>query len=395
MKDMNKELTALFHGDESDVFERKESGRVDVLGPAICAFSNNPMQKRGMIFIGQKDDRACAGMSDKEAGKLLESIPNLRDSISPTPIFNVRHAQIENCNIVAVDVEPSRRPPVRYKGHAYVRIGATTRKATHEDEDRLVERKNQNLRDAAFFDQQATFIPADLGDLNWTLIENEYLPAAVSPEVLAENRRTREMRLSSLRLLTPDGKPNNAAVLCFCEEPRRYLPGAYIQFARFAGTELTDGATDHQEINGPVFHQILRLREKIRAHISAARDIGGSDRTDYPFAAVDQAICNAVMHRDYENGNAPARCYWFSDRIEIHSPGRVFGDVTPENFGNGATTDYRNPVLAEAMKTMGFVEKFGAGIATIKRAMSDNGNPSPHLEAGENYVLIKLPAKRK
>lgn len=391
-----EELTALFCGGESDGFERKESGRADAIGPAICAFANSLERlQKGVIFIGQKNDRACAGLSSEDADKLMESIPQLRDSISPVPIFNVQRARISSCEIIVVEVSPSARPPVRYKGRAYVRIGATTRQATPEDEERLIERKNRNLRQSAFFDQRETFIPSDIGDLNWTLIENDYLPAAVSADVLQQNDRSREMRLSSLRFLTAEGKPNNAAVLCFCDEPRRYLPGAYIQFARFAGTELSDGATDHHEMNGPVFHQILRMRDKLHAHISSARDIGGDDRTDYPFAAIEQAVCNAVMHRNYESTNAPSRCYWFSDRIEIHSPGGVFGGVTPSNFGDGKATDYRNPVLAEALKTMGFVEKFGAGIATIKRTMSANGNPPPDFEAGENYVMVRLPGGRK
>ena len=69
--------------------------------------------------------------------------------------------------------------------------------------------------------------------------------------------------------------------------------------------------------------------------------------------ALQQLARNAVLHRTYEATNAPSRVYWFSDRIEIHSPGGLFGRVNAENFGEPDVTDYRNPSLAEAMKVSG------------------------------------------
>jgi ATP-dependent DNA helicase RecG len=74
------------------------------------------------------------------------------------------------------------------------------------------------------------------------------------------------------------------------------------------------------------------------------------------------------MHRAYDSTNAPIRVYWFTDRIEIISPGGSFGIVTEANFGQSGIADYRNPNLAEAMKVLGFVQRFGVGIATAKRA---------------------------
>ena len=66
------------------------------------------------------------------------------------------------------------------------------------------------------------------------------------------------------------------------------------------------------------------------------------------------------MHRTYESTNAPVRVSWFSDRIEILSPGGPFGAVTADTFGQHGITDYRNPNLA--MRTLGFVQRFGVGI---------------------------------
>ena len=75
------------------------------------------------------------------------------------------------------------------------------------------------------------------------------------------------------------------------------------------------------------------------------------------------------MHRSYEATNTPVRVYWFDDRIEIHNPGGPFGSVTQENFGQPGITDYRNPNLAEALRALGYVQRFGAGIAIARKAL--------------------------
>ena len=81
---------------------------------------------------------------------------------------------------------------------------------------------------------------------------------------------------------------------------------------------------------------------------------------------------------------------WFSDRIEIHSPGGPYGHVTRSNFGQPDATDYRNPNLAEAMRNLGYVQKFGVGIALARRELEKNGNPSPEFKVDDTAVLAVL-----
>ena len=75
------------------------------------------------------------------------------------------------------------------------------------------------------------------------------------------------------------------------------------------------------------------------------------------------------MHRTYEGTNSPVRVTWYDDRVEILSPGGAFGQVTPETFGRPGITDYRNPTLAEAMKSLGFAERFGIGLQIVRRGI--------------------------
>lgn len=108
---------------------------------------------------------------------------------------------------------------------------------------------------------------------------------------------------------------------------------------------------------------------------------------------IREAICafaNDLLHRSYQGTAAPVRVHWFSDRIEIHSPGGPYGQVTRKNFGQPGLTDYRNPHLAEAMRNLGYVQKFGVGIAMARRALQENGNPPLEFVVEDSYVLAIL-----
>jgi ATP-dependent DNA helicase RecG len=100
------------------------------------------------------------------------------------------------------------------------------------------------------------------------------------------------------------------------------------------------------------------------------------------------------MHRSYEATNAPVRLYWFDDRVEVHSPGGPFGLVTRNNFGQPGISDYRNPNLAEAMKALGYVQRFGVGIAIARQELQRNGNPPLEFMIEDTYILAVL-RKRK
>ncbi|MDW8130629.1 MAG: ATP-binding protein [Bryobacterales bacterium] len=173
------------------------------------------------------------------------------------------------------------------------------------------------------------------------------------------------------------------------KDPKAFVPGAYVQFLRRAGAELSDAVKDAEAISGPLSERILRVEEKLEAHIELARDLTSGPRevvrSDYPPAALRQLVRNAVLHRNYEGTNASVRIYGFDD--EIHGPGGPFGQVSRGNFGPPGVTDYRNPHLAEAMRNLGFVQKFGFGIPIARKALGENGNPLLEFVVEDTHVV--------
>ncbi len=111
---------------------------------------------------------------------------------------------------------------------------------------------------------------------------------------------------------------------------------------------------------------------------------------DYPLAALQQLGRNAIMHRAYEGTNAPVHVYWFDDRIGIRNPGGPYGVVTTETFGQPGVGDYRNPNLAEAMRVLGLVQRFGAAIPTVRRELAANGNPPVEFMTTQAQVLCRV-----
>jgi ATP-dependent DNA helicase RecG len=185
-------------------------------------------------------------------------------------------------------------------------------------------------------------------------------------------------------------------ILVTGKEPRQFIPGFYIQFVRFDGTELTDPIQDQKDISGSLIDLLRYLDEVLQANIVTASDIKAQPieikQPNYPIVALQQLVRNAVMHRSYEETNAPVRVYWFSDRLEIQSPGGLFGQVNRQNFGQGVT-DYRNPHLAEAMKTLGYVQRFGIGIPTAQKELSKNGNPPAEFTIEDSYISVIVRSK--
>ncbi len=108
---------------------------------------------------------------------------------------------------------------------------------------------------------------------------------------------------------------------------------------------------------------------------------------DYPTVALRELLLNAIMHRTDES-NAPVRFSWYDDRIEIQSVGGLYGAASRENFPR--QTDYRNPVLSEALATLGYVNQFGRGVVRAQEALRRNGNPEAEFTFEPDHVLVTI-----
>lgn len=263
--------------------------------------------------------------------------------------------------------------------------------ATADDERVLIERRRSW---SLPFDSHP--VPGSgVADLDLRLFRGTYLPSPVDAEVIEENHRPEEQQSASLKLLDPSGSATVLGLLLLGMDPTEYLPGAYTQFVRYAGTTVDAPVTDEQELRTNVVDTADRLESILRGHLHTrladATPFREEARPDYPVPALREACMNAIMHRNYQSSNAPIRIQWFSDPVETANPGGPYGQVWADNYDR--VNDYRNPSLAGAMKNLGYANRFGRGIGRIRAALERNGNPEPEFlidESAWGVVMRKV-----
>ena len=390
----DQELLDLLRQGESYRVEFKESLTRESIREAVCAFANDlpGSGQPGVIMIGVRDNGDVTGLEVTD--ELLRTLTDIKTdgNILPVPSMTVEQRVLQAREIVVVTVEPSDSPPVKYRGRTLVRSGPRRGVATPQDERIFIEKRRYRNRP---FDIQPMH-GSILSDLDLNRFQTDYLPRAVAPEILAENDRELPQQLAGSKMIVSSDavEATVLGMLVLGKHPSEFLPGAYVLFLRIAGTDMADDVVDAEEMRGTVAEVIGRLEDKLRAHNRTAVEFAARSveqrSHEYPLSALQQIVRNAVMHRTYEESHAPVKVVWFSDRIEVLSPGGVYGAVTPESLGGGGVTDYRNPNLAEAMRVLGFVQRFGAGIPLARRALKDAGHPPPEFQVMPTYVIAKV-----
>ena len=371
------ELLLLLADLESDRIERAVSTtNTEKFSQAVCAFANDfPGHRQpGYLLIGVLDDGQLSGL--KVTDELLQSLGSLRSegNIQPMPALTVSRFSLTGGDVAVVEVLPADLPPVRYKGRVYLRVGPRRATASEQEERILTERR---VAHALTFDALPCLDSA-LADLSEDRFRLTYLRHAVSEEVIAENGRPLKQQLASLRFFDlKQDCPTNAGILVLADRPMHYLAGAYVQFVRYAGSDLASEVLDEKRAVGDLRTLLQMLDLIVDANLRQRPVVLNGDFVetmihDYPRVALRELLANAVIHRNYQS-TAPIRFYCFAHHITITNPGGLYGDATAETFPR--TTGYRNPIIAEASRVLGYTNRFGHGIARTMKSLELNGNP--------------------
>jgi len=202
--------------------------------------------------------------------------------------------------------------------------------------------------------------------------------------------------------ITRNGVPTLAAVMNFCVYPQGYLPQLAITAVVVPGTEIGqhNGVDprflDNKRIEGTiktmVDDAITFCKRNMKVQTVIDPETGRrKDRTEYPVEAIREAVLNALIHRDYSHltEGTPVQINFFTDRLEIHSPGSLYGRMTVEQLGH-ARPDLRNPALAVMTEVLVGAENRYSGIPTIRREMAAHNLPEPVFENRRNEFVVIL-----
>jgi len=252
----------------------------------------------------------------------------------------------------------------------------------------LIERGGLSFEDVVITD-------AGLSDLDWSAVERyaARLNSADSLDLL--------IRRGCVRLCDGKPTPTHAGLLLFGKDPTRYIRGAFITAAQFAGQQMGDVFT-RQEISGALPDQIRKAETFLIDHLRHEVRLTGAMQRDeqftIPLEAAREVLVNAVAHRDYSIQGDGIRLYLFADRMEVTSPGKLPGPVTLANMVDERFS--RNSIIVQVLADMGFIERLGYGIDRILSLMQAGELPAPEFaETGGGFravlhggVLVQPPA---
>lgn len=392
-----------------------ESSRVEYKGNwnpervlhTICAFANDIDNIGGgyiIVGVNEVDGMPVIPVKGIDKGTvdgINKELLNICNLIEPRYIPSTKHQIIDGKDVLIIEVivgdsRPYKCPDSISKDKNkrggksyYIRKLANTIIADVDDERRLF-----NIASNTPFDCRVNY-DVDVDQIRSSLIF-EYLSKINSDDSSIDKPMKTILRDLKIVGSPPnENHPLNAGLLFFNERPTNFF-----EYARIEIVDMPDPTGDGMSdtvFNGPLDIQLEMALEYIRTNyikavIDKDQDTPVSHRTcNYPLAAIDEALTNAVYHRDYTI-NEPITVTVRPDRISIMSfpgPDRSISDEDIASF-NMATTRYRNARIGDLLKHRGLAEKRGTGIATMLRSLERNGSQEPIFETDPERTFFRV-----
>lgn len=400
---------------ESEQVEWKDQvADVDDVVRSICAFANDWSNLGGgYVVCGAREETDEAGfqrvlMHGLSAARFREIegrvLEKCRSRVFPQIAPMVEEIPVgESAQRVLVFVVPASRQAHQLRagddgGSYFVRIGRSTIEARNGILRELLVRKG-----AALPWDHRPCAAASAEDLDLLTLREILTRAALwdpgrdLEDYFDENKPLHAL-MPSIGLrepLTDIARPRNFALLLFGRDTTRFIEAAYAIVSIYPGVDRGEPYSERQEMIGPLVTQIARVIELVNAQSGTTFDKAGAQApniTKFPARALQEAIVNAFVHRDFELRH-PTRITIFSDRIEITSPGGLLAGVDRQAFlaGKGRPL-WRNQALSLLLNRLNLAQGEGQGVPTIFRSMRDAGNPAPIFELSEQSVTCILPA---
>lgn len=400
MKLGKTELIRLIAGGETNTVEFKiASPRPIEMAQRLCGMAN---AQGGVIIIGVRDaDLEIVGVPDDRLASTMDVIHRAsRQICQPSLVLTPPEPEIyivDDKKLVVVGIPPSGGPLYQAGGVFWKRRGTTTGPMNV-----LEVMESTNDRGSQKWELQPAW-KSTMKDIDFKKVE-----------VYLSQRSTRghaEGRFENLEevligmhcaLMSGNGEivPTNAGLLFFGYDPQQNIYQSEVVCVLFQDELGIGGYLDRKIVRGTVQELIDETEIFLKKHVMVAGKVVGWKRIDtpeYPIEALREAVVNAVIHRDYSRDGESARVFFYSDRIEIHSPGLLLPGITVEQMVRGAVmSKLRNPILANLLRDVpGYMERIGSEIKLMHREMSRLGLPAPQFrEIGEFVVTFsKLPVQ--
>ena len=364
----------------------------------LSSFSNQDSGGTLVFGLDESDDFRAVGVYDLQdlQKKVTEQCNQMEPPVRAVFTFGeLEGALICSAEIPATDLSVR---PCYYKGAgkvrgAYVRVGEADLPMTdYEIYSYESYRKHQH-------DDERPVERADLKLMDQQRLEDYIRGKKMERPQFALLERSQMLEMLNI---TRQNIPTLAAVMNFFFYPQGIFPQLGITAIAVPGLEIGDSLEngerflDNKRIEGTISEMVEEAvafcKRNMRQRTIIDPETGKrQDKTEYPVNAIREAVLNALIHRDYSvhTEGTPVQLNLFRDRLEIHSPGSLYGRMTVEQLGI-ARPDLRNPALAIIAEGLTQAENRYSGIPTIRRAMKEWGLPAPVFENRRNEFVVTL-----
>ena len=355
--------------EESETLEfKKSTSELKEAIISIVAILNK--HQKGKLLFGVKNNGAIIGQDISE--KTLRQISKaISDHIEPKIYPKIEKQKMDDKNCIVVEFQGQNIPYYAY-GRTYKRIADEDKLMSAKEVEKLILEKNkEKLRWDSEICKEAKIADISSKKLKWFLKKS------------GREYHSVENSLKKLGLLK-DGKLLNVAVILFGKKPQQFFPNAKLRCAVFG--KSTAVTIDMQDFVGDLFSLIEKAEKYILQNIHIGMKIEGMYRVDVPEISKEafrEAIINAFCHRNYylyDSVNVAV----FKDRLEIRSPGLLYGELTIEKIKKEEVSERRNELLAEMFHQIHFIEKWGRGIGLILSKEPD----ADFKEIGRQFITV-------
>jgi len=327
--------------------------------------------KKGKLIFGIMPNGDAIGQTATE--KTLRDISkSISDHIEPKIYPQVRKEKIENKDCIVIHFTGNSGPYSAY-GRYYKRIADEDRQLSAKELEKLILEKNKEKMRG----DKDICAKARLSDISEEKLMTFLEKSGKSFDGI-------ESSLKKLNLMS-DNKLLNAAVILFGKNPADFFPNARLRCAVF-GTTNTSYTIDMQDYKDDIFNLIAQAENYILKNIHIGMRLDGLRRVDVPEInkeAFREAIINAFCHRNYWKYDS-VNIAIFKDRLEIRSPGLLYGDLTIERIRKENVSERRNELIAEKLHDVHYVEKWGRGISLILNKEPD----TEFKEIGTQFISV-------
>jgi predicted HTH transcriptional regulator len=404
---------------ESEQVEWKENGDdikiAEGIVKTISAFANDIANVGGgYVVCGAKEIKdehgfpkiQYTGLSANKLkeieGKVTKYCQNYVDPAIIPRIVEIENPENSSTRILVFVVLRTRHAHIYRDGETskyYVRISRETKEARNGILRQLLTEKQE----IEYFDKRTnnTATAADIDVLVFRDSIQEMgllFPEKSLEDYFSDREQIAELVSPLFVRIDLDGilRPRNFTLLMFGKKTSitSKFPEAYTILSIYKGIDRSEQTAERYTLTGTIVEQAKRSIELLNTQAYTAFDKTSSkpNQVKYPMRALQEAVINAIVHRDYEVPE-PIRITVFADRVEIRSPGTLHWGVDKEKFLQGkASPKWRNQSFAYLFNKLQLAQSEGQGIPTIIRTMREEGCPEPIFEIEPESLTCILPA---